>query len=384
MSCIPRVSRLSLLPWLLLVAPLQAQTVRVVDHLGGGQYLDPMAAIAASSPGDTILIRNGGAWGTVSVPIPLRIVAEAPRPVFFGLTFSFSTRPTSPVVVAGIAVYVMTIAGCGSVVLENSTALRVEVYDTTSLLAVDCAVTGWGIPYPGPSMVLTNSNATIVNSTIVGRYGECYPGGPGGFHAVDGMPAIAIEDGLLLVAGSTLTGGAGGVLSSCGTAAPGPAISGQRARVSLTRSTVSGGANGLQVAVALDAASTLAADPSVTFVGTTTPMPAARVLTHLSGSGGAVGLPASVQLLAPPQAMAFIAVADTAGVPTEGPLGSLWVDLDGYIATVAWGFTDGAGQFTFAYTMPPLVVGTPLYFQGLVLPPAALAGLTMPLAVVTR
>jgi len=374
--------RLAVLSWLLVATPLLAQTVRVVDRLGGGQYVDLVAAVAASSPGDTILIRNGGAWVQVDITIPLRIVAEAPAPTIALLRFTFANRPTRPVVIAGIQSFGITITGARNVVLEDIFAWGIIAVDTTSLLLVDTTCSGGPfLPTTAAAIDLQQTSATVVSSTITGGAGRCSPSSTG---PLDGTPAIAIEDGVLLVSDSTLLGGDGDPLLFCGTAMPAPAVRGQSANVALTRSSLGGGSNGPLVAVELDSASTLVADPSTTLLGSATPTPVTRVVTNLLGSGVPAGQPASLTLEAPPQSLAFLAVASTALAPTQTPFGSLWIDLDGYFVTVLSGITDNAGQLVFGFTMPPLRVGTPLYFQAFVLPSAAPPGLSVPLATISR
>ncbi|HEX6812857.1 MAG TPA: hypothetical protein VF384_14620 [Planctomycetota bacterium] len=349
---------------LLAVSPLVSQTVRVVDPSGGGQYLTVTAAIAASLPGDTILVR-GGVWAGVSIDIPLRIASAGPRPSFLQIDFRFyNARPTLPVVITGVDFMFGTIVGAGSVVLEDCTARHLGVYDTESLLVVDATATGFGIPFPGPSLDLHDTHAAVVSSTIVGWTGQ---------------PAIGVDNGSLQAADCTLTGGPG-----YGSTPPGPAVRGRGTRIALTRSTLAGGGTNPQVAVDVDDRSTVAVDPSVVFTGSMPQMLEKRALAHLEGAGVAAGQRASVQLSGPPRTFAFLALADRATAPAECPFGTLWLDPAGFFATVMTGTTDDTGRTTLAYTMPPLVCGTPLYFQGLVLPASAPPSLTVPLAVVVR
>lgn len=267
-------------------------------------------------------------------------------------------RRLQPTEVDG-AVCAKPLASC----LEDVSALHLGIHDTSPLLVVGATATGFGIPFPGPSIDMHDTDATIIGSTIRG-YGP--------------QAAVGIANGTLLVADSSLTGGPG-----YGTTAPGAAIRGRGARVALTHSTLVGGTGSPRVAVELDADRTLAVDPSVLFAGAT-PVFEKRLLAHLIGAGVAPGLPASVQLLAPPQTSAFLVVADAAIAPASSPFGDLWLDPTRFFASVMKGLTDARGRMTFSYTMPPLVTGTPLYFQGLVLPVSAPPGLTVPLAVAVQ
>lgn len=359
---------------LALATPSFAQTVRVVDRLGGGQFTDLATAIAASAPGDTILIRNGGTFPGGTVSIPLRIVAEPPRPRIQNLRFAFASRPTQPVVVAGVLIDFGSIRGANEASFDDVSCFILEVWDTTALLLDRVASI--------TPVRIEATSAAVVDCTFQGARGACYDS-HGNWYIANPEPGMVVNSSLLFVAGGTITGGAGEASTNCGNIPPAAAITGTGSSVHLTHCTVASGAGTPQVAVDL-VSSTVAADPTVSFVGSSTPPASSAELPALRGTGAAAGQGASLRLSTTADALAFVAVAACVMAPVTYPFGSLWIDGSSYVVTVFSGIADPTGEATWNYLMPPLAPGNALHFQGAVVLSGGTALLTAPLSVVSR
>ncbi|MBK8101027.1 MAG: hypothetical protein IPK26_28420 [Planctomycetes bacterium] len=370
-------------PWSFLAAgalslSTVAQTVRVVDRLGGGDFLEPNAAVAASSPGDTILIRNGGSFLQVDVPISLRFLAEGARPTIASLVFSLPSRPSLPILVADLNVFWLRVTNAEHVVIENVRGGSLVVADATTAIVNTCRFRD---DARLPGLTLTRTAGTVIDTELGGAAGRCVTSG-GGTQVIAATAGLELEDATVLLVGASVTGGRGAPIG-CSAAPAGAGISGVRSQVRLAATTIQAGITGT-VAVALDAPSLVEADPAVTFVGSTQPVPQPRLSTWVRAQGVAVGAAAQVVAFAPPQSALFLAVADTVAAPQTTPFGPLWVDPFGYFVTVVSGVTDGNGQLMFGYSMPGLPKATPLWFQALVLPPLDPPQLSMPSAALSR
>lgn len=361
-----------------LVGTVAAQTIRVVDRLGGGDFLEPNAAVAASSPGDTILIRNGGSFLQVDVPIPLRFLAEGARPTIASLVFLLPSRPSLPILVADVNVFWLRVTRADHVVVENVRGGSLVITDATTAIVDHCRFRddAW---FPG--LTLTRTAATVIDTELGGAAGRCVTSG-GGTQVIAATAGLELTDATALLVGGSVSGGRGAPIA-CPAAPAGAGIGGVRSQVRLAATTVQAGITGT-VAVALDPASVVEADPAVTFVGSTQPVPLLRLSTWVRAQGAAVGAPTQVVVSAPPLSGVFLAVADSVALPQPTLFGSLWVDPFGYFVTVISGVTDGTGELAFGYSMPVLPPATPLWFQALVLPPVDAPQLSMPAAALSR
>jgi hypothetical protein len=232
--------------WLSLLLPQASADVLVVDAAGGGEYTSLVDALAAAQDGDTLLLRPGfyfefaelvitdrsltiAADGTGDVQINgLKVVQNiaGKRVVLRGLSMDiFGVGTGEGLRVQGGEVFAEdcrfkgndgTVAVLGT---PGSTGVRV---DSGHLVLARCAVEGGrGQDTNEFFGVTAKSGGTGLYVSAAGRasvYGGTLTGGDGGIAQLGGSvgvgaaggPGLFATNGLLLLAGTTVSGGAGG------------------------------------------------------------------------------------------------------------------------------------------------------------------------------
>ncbi|HZL98905.1 MAG TPA: hypothetical protein VFD43_01520 [Planctomycetota bacterium] len=241
-----RLAAASLAAALLLAAPAAAD-VLVVDAAGGGEYTSLVEALAAAQDGDTLLLRPGdytalfqefvitdrsltlAADGTGDVQIGgLRVVQNVAgmRVVLRGLR-----ADTFPQIAGGYGLHVqggeVFAEDCsfkgrdGGVAATNSAAVGVRV-DSGHLVLARCTVEGGlgpsNAPFHGFPAFAGAAGLYVSAAARASVYGGTLTGGAGGNDQLGGTlgvgeaggPGLFATNGLLFLAGTTVSGGAGG------------------------------------------------------------------------------------------------------------------------------------------------------------------------------
>lgn len=144
-------------------AGLGAQNVLVVDANGGGAFTTIQAAIDATNPGDTVLVRPGS-YTTATISTALTLIGDGPGVGLTGLTIA-NTPVTSTVVVRGIEVLNSASLILGDIVSIDTCAGEVWLQDCN----VD---TGQTIALAGTGIALRDSRSvTMIDCAVAVRSG---------------------------------------------------------------------------------------------------------------------------------------------------------------------------------------------------------------------
>jgi hypothetical protein len=189
--------------------------VWIVDRQGGGQYTEIQPAIDAASPGDRVEVRSnlGYAAFTLSKGIDVDAIAGAHVP---SCTVANVAAPESATVWGFVVDGTVTVRQCqGRVLLAALTvhnpALNgtpgASATDSDQVLLVDCRVQGSTGPEVGPG----GDGLQVIRSTVVCERSQLSAGaGARVFRTGNsGGNGILVQNGALVAAASTFTGGPG-------------------------------------------------------------------------------------------------------------------------------------------------------------------------------
>ena len=268
-----RISPLRLVSAVLLstLPSIRTQSVLVVDASDPTAFASPAAAVAAASPGDTILVHAGTYFGPVVLDKTLSLVADEGAFVQLNEPVQVTQLTTGEhVVLRGLRIRPVTVTAqapplvivdCAGPVWvqdcalfgngsfsQNSDALAVSNSpDVAFLDGTILADDSPGLLAPGGNgATIVDSTVHFFNSTVTGGLGEAGGVTP----PTIGGAGIAALDSVVYLQGSTVNGGAGGsgVLPfGCLNGArggEGVALAGGSAELRLLASTVQGGDGG--------------------------------------------------------------------------------------------------------------------------------------------
>ncbi len=350
-------------------AALGAQQSWIVDPNGTGQFTSLAPAIAASNPGDLILLRGGGSYSAVHlVDKPLQIIGEGPT------RSSVQSLVQSGQTVMGTSSY--RGFDVQEIRLEQPTTmadLRVRAIAVTNgavLAAHDCDVgSSWSTtPWFGPALVVVAGTATLNDCRVRGNlptlanplFCTHWP-----------SPGLAVQPSSTLTLSDCVVEGGPDTTVFCSSppAPPGVGIV-ANGTVRVTRSDIRGGArqNGVRVAaVSVGPTGVVLHDASATF----DPPSFQPTLEFLPGTVASDALPGQT-IFASAVSQPGLPAALIAGLglraPTPTGLGEAWVAPNAFVV-LAIGLTDGTGKLDSSVVLPPTSPrGLPITFQGLAAP----------------
>ncbi|MCA8952726.1 MAG: hypothetical protein KDE27_24665 [Planctomycetes bacterium] len=351
----------------LLSVSLSAQATWIVDSQGGGNFSDLAVAIAAASPNDTLLIRNGPYPGQFALDKAIHLVGDAPQTPWIG-RLSVST-PSGIDLSSFRNLAIDYVYGGTPMIYEGVAVGAVHVLNGASASFHHCTL-GRGAT---PSTAMQISQALLVEGGNV-VLNDCVVRGNFGYSQwplctlLPGY-AIHVSYGSVTIADSAVHGADSNPVAACpGFSPPGVGILAWNGTVRVTRSTVSGGLdqnNTLADAFLVAAPAVLLRDPSATFVpattlGTTVFQPA----TAADGAppGGAI----TCTVRSDPSLPAVLVAGLGLRAPVSTPYGPAWLDPTANVI-LRIGFTDAAGVMAATIGLPATApTNLPLTFQGLV------------------
>ncbi|MBI5850656.1 MAG: hypothetical protein HZB39_06390 [Planctomycetes bacterium] len=361
-------------PAVLCAASLDAQTIRIVDSRGGTGYTDIQPAIAASAPGDIVIVRPGVyIYSPITITRGIQVLAD---PGVFLTVFS-GTFPTmiairnlpagETVVVRGLqargfrAPCAEIIACQGLVQLEDLTLAGPLIVRNSTVSMTRVAVDGGAAPTAGgPGLTLDGSEAIATACTFRGGFTL----GPG--------PGVECRNGSRLVLAECT---AVGVNSALGPE-PGIAVAGGRLTLTGTAASSiaasSGGAPA--ITVSSNPQNRVVIDPGTNLVpsGGLPPVSGPAQFLPIGGLTAAVsGGVLSATLTAPHATLAMlVASAPDRPAPWLEPIDP-WIGVHNIVLDV--GAIGPGGVRTISLTLPSLPIGTFVALQSFVLEPAGIA-----------
>lgn len=371
----------------LIAAPAIAQATWIVDpeNRAGTHFLDLPPAIAASSHGDTILVRSStnGAIINITATTDKGITIRGAGYLLFGGTLSVIDLPANQRFVMqgfahGLSPYAqraqINIQSCrGTVHLQDLSAFPFAPLGSASTLRISVGqshhvtVRGcWTVGDP-QGLTVTNSTVLTMGSRFTGTVSQTpFSGGMERWT----YPAASIANSEVVAIDTVFAGGAGYTVPYwCTPVYPNRhGVSMNNSRLVLAGCSVSGG-----TATEPYCLNYLTPEPSAIGTGTivhqaTTlnPWPRGVVVTEgthwiTRSSPAAAGGNLEVRVAALPHAVAATFVSLPAPI-LELPFGQVWLDLSA-ITMIDLAVLDALGQRSFV--VPSLMVpdGTPLMFQ---------------------